>query len=106
MKVRVSQSGPIIVSMVKKADYKDGEDNYVELFSLKTASPAQEDCFVGFSGWSGSIAYIQLDITSVETRNYDASRSGEDSTEILDVDAEQWAKVLEGEKRYLTQASQ
>jgi len=62
--------------------------------------------YFGFSGYSGSKNYIQFDINSVETRNFDATKSGEDLASDISSDVDAWTKTLEEEKRYLSKASQ
>jgi len=79
-----------------------------QLFTLPkgTHPHAGDQSFVGFSSWSGSgDAYISLDIKGMEVRNYDLTKAGVEESSLDAVNAE-WKKVLEEEKRFLTQASQ
>jgi len=64
------------------------------------------DVFMGFTGYSGSSSYVEIDMTRLETRNFDMSSVGEQASEDLVAEAEDWAKVLEGERRYIDQRSQ
>lgn len=85
----------------------------VELFRLPAETTgAWLDTFLGFSGWSGSNSFLELDMSRLEMRNFDTKRVGEAKEESQDSmydelgDAEGWKKVLEDEKRYIDQKSQ
>jgi len=85
----------------------------VEIFRLPAETTKSWDStYFGFSGWSGSAGFIELDMSRVEMRNFDTKRVGEDKEESPDAlaeelgDVEAWKKVLEDEKRYIDQKSQ
>jgi len=102
VKVRVGKDGSVVGHMIKKAD-ESPSATWLELFSQPAGTVVSEESYFGFSGWSGSKTYIQLDINAVETRNFDETKAG---GEVLEVDEDQWKKVLAEEKKYLSQASQ
>eukprot|EP00929_Paragymnodinium_shiwhaense_P114453 TRINITY_DN82851_c0_g1_i1.p1 TRINITY_DN82851_c0_g1~~TRINITY_DN82851_c0_g1_i1.p1 ORF type:complete len:477 (-),score=156.53 TRINITY_DN82851_c0_g1_i1:124-1554(-) len=102
LKIRVHKDGSVVGSMAKKAE----EPNFLQLFSLPAGTHTSDKSYFGFSGWSGSKNYIQFDINCVETRNFDPTKSGEDLSENLASDAEEWRKTLEEEKRYISKVSQ
>jgi len=69
--------------------------------------------FLGFSGYSGSQSILEMDMSKFEMRNFDLQQVGEDKQESGAAggfdemgDAEEWKKVLEGEKRYIDQKDQ
>mmetsp|Transcript_108517 Transcript_108517/g.305862 ORF Transcript_108517/g.305862 Transcript_108517/m.305862 type:complete len:489 (-) Transcript_108517:132-1598(-) len=96
--IRVRPNGEIHVSMAPK-----DKPEYADMFSLNVGA-LSSDMFFGFSGWSGSSAHIELDIHSVETRNFDITKVGEEAKDVAG--AESWRVLLEQEKRFIDQASQ
>lgn len=93
-----------------RTDLSD-KDDWREVFSFPpgtfpvgAASPPPS--FVGFTGWTGSASWLEVDLHRLETRNFDMQRMGEASVGVLEDDTDAWLKVLESEKRYVTQADQ
>jgi len=87
----------------------------VEIFRLPTDKIANwQEIFMGFSAWSGSPAFIELDMQRVEVRNLDTQSVGEEleaseqkEGALSDLeDPERWKKMLAEEKRYIDQRSQ
>lgn len=85
-----------------------------EFFRLPAEdTSAWEEVFFGFSGWTGSKSFLELDMSRVEMRNLDTQTMGEeaiavdkDSTFGDIEDMEKWKEVLAAEKRYIDQRSQ
>mmetsp|Transcript_121354 Transcript_121354/g.223377 ORF Transcript_121354/g.223377 Transcript_121354/m.223377 type:complete len:496 (-) Transcript_121354:36-1523(-) len=84
-----------------------GTKEWVQLFQLPAEAVLRDmnDAYVGFSGYSGSESSLELDMSRLETRNFDAQHAGEQQ-DTLDEGSEEWLKVLEEEKRYIDQRSQ
>lgn len=82
----------------------------VEIFRLPAEGASDwSSNYIGFSGWSGSESYLEVDMNRLEMRNFDMKLVGEDQQEaedILDGDTENWKAVLENEKRFIDQKSQ
>ena len=82
--------------LVKKAAQEGG---YTELFTMPPGTATTEEYYFGFSGWSGSKAYIQVDLNFMDARNFDETKAGQDTADVIGAsDADVWAKVLEEEK--------
>jgi len=103
--------GGVVVGSIKIGKSKQHQ----EIFRL----PAEEagswmENYFGFSGWTGSDSYLELDMSRIQMRNFDLKRVGEekqagDSADGMDEefgDVEKWKEVLEQEKRYIDQKSQ
>mmetsp|Transcript_56096 Transcript_56096/g.88919 ORF Transcript_56096/g.88919 Transcript_56096/m.88919 type:complete len:501 (-) Transcript_56096:40-1542(-) len=94
--VQLSKSGPV-----------------TELFRLPAEDTSSwAESYFGFSGWSGSKSFLELDMRKVEMRNLDTQTMGEDIVSDTDSmfndmeDPQKWKEVLEAEKRYIDQRSQ
>lgn len=105
VRLRVKADGSIVGSMCKTADATNPA-KAVELFSLPPGTRLGDSAYIGFSSWSGTKTQIVLDMNSLETRNFDLSKSGEANEEAAISDESEWMKVLQEEKKYLSQASQ
>jgi len=89
-------------------DIGEQAEDWTKVFELPggTFPLAGTECYVGFTGWTGSKTYIEVDLTRLETTNFDPRTAGEDESDLLASDTGAWLKVLEEEKRYVSQASQ
>lgn len=82
----------------------------VEIFRIAAQdSKSWTDSYLGFSGYSGSKSFLELDMSRVEFRNFDQKTLGEkqdsaEEDELGDVDG--WKQVLEAEKKLIDQKSQ
>jgi hypothetical protein len=90
-----------------KTDLSDHEE-WTEVFRFPkgTFSVPAGRSFMGFSGWSGSKSWIEVDLHRVDMRNFDLQKLGEASSDVLEDENQEWLKVLESEKRYVSQADQ
>lgn len=84
------------------------QDKWSEAFRLAPGSiPAsQSRFFIGFSGWSGSKSFLEVNLHRLEATNFDARKVGEEEAELLGADAAAWLEVFEQELRFVSQASQ
>lgn len=84
-----------------------GTKEWVQLFQLPAEAAIRDmtEAYIGFSGYSGSNSSLELDMSRLETRNFDAQHSGEQQ-DALEEGSSEWLKVLEEEKRYIDQRSQ
>lgn len=96
-------------TMVYGGQVNTGHDEWMELFrfpGLGSLPPDLGTWSVGFSGWSGSQTYIEANLNRFEMENYDPTTVGEEDEDILGRNAGEWLKVLDSEKRFMSQASQ
>jgi len=68
--------------------------------------PSGQKAFLGFTGYTGSKSYIEVDVHRLDTVNFDLSRFGEEAFAENDQARNAWWKMLEEEKRFVSQASQ
>jgi len=84
------------------------QEDWVQVFKMPSGTfpLAGAECFVGFTGFTGTKSYVEVDLHRLQLTNFDGSTAGEDESDLLATDTSAWLKVLEEEKRYVTQASQ
>jgi hypothetical protein len=101
--------GAMITGTMKLS--KDGAN--IEIFHLQAEDTSSwEEVFFGFSGYSGSKSFLEVDMDRVEMRNLDMQTIGEEPVTEQDSlfgdmeDVQKWKEVIEAEKRYIDQRSQ
>jgi len=62
--------------------------------------------YCGFTGYSGSKSFIEVDLHRMETKSFDEHRMGEDMADVVNADQGEWMKVLAEDAHYLASASQ
>eukprot|EP00416_Gambierdiscus_australes_P001447 CAMPEP_0171143722 /NCGR_PEP_ID=MMETSP0766_2-20121228/144762_1 /TAXON_ID=439317 /ORGANISM="Gambierdiscus australes, Strain CAWD 149" /LENGTH=355 /DNA_ID=CAMNT_0011607553 /DNA_START=49 /DNA_END=1116 /DNA_ORIENTATION=- len=65
-----------------------------------------KECFIGFSGWTGSNSSIEVNLQQVNVLNFDTAAMGEEASDVLGRDAGAWLALLAQEYRFIDQASQ
>merc|ERR1711869_178655 len=64
-----------------------------ELFKIPAEATASwKSFYFGFSGWSGTSTYVEVDMSRVEMRNLDKKSIGEDQKDALMGDTDNWEK--------------
>jgi hypothetical protein len=102
------QSGRSVLYYGSKTDLSDHEE-WKEVFRFPKGTyvfPGQSKSYIGFTGWTGSSSYLEVDLHRLDARNFDLQRFGEAASDVLEDDSDAWLKVLESEKRYVSQADQ
>eukprot|EP00747_Dinoflagellata_sp_TGD_P029171 gnl/TRDRNA2_/TRDRNA2_133745_c0_seq1.p1 gnl/TRDRNA2_/TRDRNA2_133745_c0~~gnl/TRDRNA2_/TRDRNA2_133745_c0_seq1.p1 ORF type:complete len:517 (+),score=130.80 gnl/TRDRNA2_/TRDRNA2_133745_c0_seq1:46-1596(+) len=86
--------------------------SFSEVFNLPISAvdlanylPTSE-AYIGFTGWSGKQLYDEINIMSLDVKNFDRKRFGEEESDVLGENSDKWLKMLEEEKRYIDQKSQ
>jgi len=84
------------------------DEKWVQLFELpeSTFPKGSPECYIGFSGWSGSTSWVEVNLHQLNMLNMDPSTMGEKDQDVLGALDAQWSKVLASTKRYVDQASQ
>jgi len=100
VRFRVSPDGTLTASLEN-----EGNNKQLFAFPFNTLPKEWTECYFGFSGFSGD-KYMTVDLTKVEVQNFDAKTAGEDESDVLEGDTAEWMKVLEAEKKYVSQRSQ
>jgi len=87
---------------------KAPDEKWVQLFELpeNTFPSGAPECFIGFTGWSGSTSWVEVNVHRLEMLNLDPSTIGEKDQDVLGAVDAQWSKVLASTKRFVDQASQ
>mmetsp|Transcript_19435 Transcript_19435/g.42461 ORF Transcript_19435/g.42461 Transcript_19435/m.42461 type:complete len:479 (-) Transcript_19435:84-1520(-) len=106
VKLRLRKNS-LILQVVHDATPQGKDPKFSELMRLPNAGTWKRDeNFFGFSGYSGISSALTLELLSVNTRNFNMQTVGEDDAIEEIEDGREWMKVLEQEKRYVSQASQ
>jgi hypothetical protein len=110
VEVKISASNGIISGTLQAS--KSGSAVEIFRMNMDWQSMNWQDVFFGFSGYSGSQSFLELDMSRIEMRNLDTQTMGEEVPEEQDEmlsemeDPERWKAMLEEEKRYIDQRSQ
>jgi len=83
-------------------------EKWVSLFELpeNTFPSGAPECFIGFTGWSGSNSWLEVNLHQLQMLNQDPTTIGEKDQDVLGAVDAQWSKVLASTKRFVDQASQ
>jgi len=87
-------------------DFGHNPEDWQVVFQIPGAFPKQQPGYMGFSGYTGTKSYIEVDVHRMETLNYDERTVGEDNVDVLQGSIKEWMETLEEEKRFVNQASQ
>mmetsp|Transcript_93572 Transcript_93572/g.238256 ORF Transcript_93572/g.238256 Transcript_93572/m.238256 type:complete len:583 (-) Transcript_93572:159-1907(-) len=104
--VENSQAEPQPILLYGGQDTGVHEDDWQVVFTLPPGTFPGGEAYMGFSAYTGSKSYIEVDMHRLETVNFDAKVAGEDDSDVLEAQLAEWLEVLESEKKYLDQASQ
>lgn len=105
--VEEPQQEPRPAMLLGGKDLGAQEEDWQVVFSFPTGTiPLAAEFFMGFSGWTGSASYIEVDVHRIETVNFDATTIGEDEADVLKEKEKLWMEVLKSEMRFVSQASQ
>lgn len=87
---------------------KAPEEKWVQIFNLpdNTFPSGAPECFIGFTGWTGSNSWAEVNLHQLQMLNQDPSTIGEKDQDVLGALDAQWSKVLASTKRFVDQASQ
>lgn len=80
------------------------EKDWIKIFDLPPSSLQQGNVFMGITGFSGFQSRVEVDIHRLTTMNFNIKVMGE--AEGDGFFSQEWAEILEQEKRYVNQASQ
>merc|ERR1719401_185820 len=73
-------------------DLGENPEDWTQIFHFPAVFPKQHPGFIGFSGYTGSKTYAQVDVHRIETLNFNEKSVGEDAKEVLEGDWKAWTE--------------
>lgn len=86
---------------------KDFQPTWLELFTLPAQTVPDVPKYVGFTGYSGTQGSpLQADLNTIVMTNFNKHNFGEDVSDLIPDDTEEWQKAVEQQFHMATDASQ